>query len=103
MDFPEELWYRIVGYATDLDSPSRPDFDEHLLPPFSTESLEAKLALSMVSRRFRSISIPFLFESIVVESREETQALEYSLVHCPAAEDFAPRVRMLRIILKTFD
>lgn len=103
MDLSEELWYRIIGFGTDLDSRSRPDFEQHLLSPFSRDSLKEELGLSTVSRSFRQISHSFLYEAIVVESKEAFQALEYTLVHFSNAEDISSRVQMFRTILSTDD
>lgn len=98
MQLPPELWYRVIGLATDLDRPSRPGFEDHLLPPFSKDSLREKWNIYRISRSFREISLQFLNEFIVVDTPDAFQSLRYTLVHCPTANDFASRVRMLPIM-----
>lgn len=65
---PNELWRKILGYATDCDSPTDRLhlFQEHMLPPTGKKSMRAKLDLSYVSKFFRSISAEFLYEAVVI-------------------------------------
>lgn len=97
MHLPVELWQKIIGFATDLDNARRAVFAEHLLPPFSTRSLRAKLDLSMVSHLFRQISVPFLYEAIEVKTRLSLKSLHYALVHSPVAATLSAHVFLLQI------
>lgn len=99
---PYKLWHRIAGFAADPDAPSRPDFDDYLLSPFGKDRLRVKLYLCVVSRSFCRITLPFLYELIVIDTPEAVQSLAYTLVHSPNTSGHASRVHMRRIIPKTF-
>lgn len=99
LHLPVELWIKVIGFATDLDRSPRTGFAEHLLPPCNELSLRAKFDVSKVSRLFRELSLPFLYEAIEVKSQQSLKALDYALVRCPMAKMLSAHVVMLHINL----
>lgn len=67
---PNELWSRIIGFATDCDPvvPEVQSYGTDGLPPHHPQSTAAKIALSSVSWRFKELTREFLYESFTINA-----------------------------------
>lgn len=80
---PNEILRLIIGYATDLDGPSRVPLEDSILPPCSREIMTSRKTFSRVSRVFYNITAEFLYELVHLSKIESYLALDLLLQRRP--------------------